>query len=75
MSPGGRVLVGLGLAGAAACATGTWLAPTGLDDYPAARVRVYYTAAGQCRLEVVTPTETIQTQPTRCARVPHRVTP
>jgi len=57
---------------AAGCAAAVYMTPTGVEELPAVRVRIYH-GAGQCRVEVVTATETIQTLPTRCARVPHRV--
>jgi hypothetical protein len=44
-----------------------------LDEYQAAHVRIYR-AGAHCRLEVITPTDTIVTLPTRCLAVPTRVT-
>ena len=63
-----------GWAASAGCGAAVYLTPTGVEAYAAVRVQVYH-GAGQCRIEVITATETIQTRPTRCARVPHRVTP
>jgi hypothetical protein len=68
----GWALALLGLVAAAGCAAAVYMTPTSVDEYAAVRVRIYH-AAGRCRVEVVTATETIQTLPTRCARVPHRV--
>lgn len=68
------VLTAVGLVAAAGCAASVWMTPAGVEEYAAVRVRLYH-GAGQCRVEVVTATETIQTIPGRCARVPHRVTP
>lgn len=66
-------MVGLLVAGAG-CAAAVYLAPTSIEELPATRVRIYH-GAGECRIEVITPTEIIQSRPTRCARVPLRVTP
>jgi hypothetical protein len=66
-----RAAVVVALVLAASCATVVYLTPTSVDEYAAVRVRIYY-GGGQCRIEVVTATETIQTIPSRCARVPHR---
>lgn len=64
------LLVGWVLALATGCGAKWYLQqPLRLDEYPAARVRVYYTGL-QCRIEVTTATETIHTAPTRCVRVP-----
>lgn len=64
----------VGLLAAGGCALAVYMAPSGVDEYPAVRVRIYH-GAGECRIEVITATETIQSRPSRCARVPHRVTP
>jgi hypothetical protein len=61
----------------ASCAThALWLNghPPILEDYPAVRVRIYR-AGLDCRLEVITATESIVTLPTRCLTVPHVVRP
>lgn len=42
-----------------------------LDEYLAVHVRIYR-AGAHCRLEVITPTETIVTLPTRCLAIPTR---
>lgn len=71
MAPALVLVVGL-LVASVGCASGIWIASTGVTEYQAVKVRVYYGAL-RCRVEVVTPTETIQTSPTNCTRVPHRV--
>jgi hypothetical protein len=68
------VLAAVGLVVAVGCAASVWMTPAGVEEYAAVRVRLYH-GAGQCRVEIVTATETIQTLPGRCARIPHRVTP
>lgn len=48
------------------CAAAWYLQqPMRLDVYPSAQVRLYRSGL-RCRIEVTTPTETIQTAPTRC---------
>jgi len=72
-----RVLPIVVLAGAlAGCASAAiWVtAQPALDEYPAARVRIYH-AGRDCRIEVSTATSTIVTLPTRCMVVTHRVQP
>jgi hypothetical protein len=70
-----RLLVAGVLALGAGCGAKWYLQqPLRLDEYPAVRVRVYYTGL-RCRIEVSTATETIHTAPTRCVTVPIRVTP
>lgn len=66
------VLAAVLSAGAAGCAVALYLSPSSVAEYDAVKVRIYY-GAGECRVEVVAATETIQTRPTRCARVPHRL--
>lgn len=66
-------LVAVLLAGAG-CAAAILL-PANVEEYPRAHVRIYHGAAGRCRVELVTATETIQTAAARCHRVPHRVMP
>jgi hypothetical protein len=60
---------------ASGCAAGVWVGrPLAIDDYVTARVRIY--RAGQdCRVEVVTASETILTLPTRCLTVTHVARP
>jgi hypothetical protein len=41
-----------------------------IDDYAAARVRVYRLGLRLCRAEIITATETIQIGAARCAVVP-----
>lgn len=53
-----------------------WLGghPPILEDYAAAHVRIYRVGL-DCRLEVITKTETVITLPTRCLVVPHVARP
>lgn len=64
------VVVGAGLV--SACAARLWLGPIAIDEYTTARVRIYR-AGLQCRIEVITVSETIQTPITRCVAMPHRL--
>ena len=69
------LLVGYLIALTAGCAAHVWLAkPMAIDEYLTAHVRIYR-ADRDCRIEVVTPTDTILTLPTRCLTVPHRARP
>jgi hypothetical protein len=73
---GRRLIVLAALVAAAGCASGVmWLTdhPV-IDDYATARVRIYR-AGRECRVEIMTPANTIITLPTRCLVVPHRQTP
>jgi hypothetical protein len=66
------LLVGYLVALSSGCAAHVWLAqPLVIDEYLSAHVRIYR-ADRACRIEVVTPTDTIITLPTRCLTVPHR---
>ena len=70
-----RVLLGAVLALSSGCAAQVWLSrPLVIEEYVTAHVRIYR-ADRDCRIEVVTPTETVITLPTRCLSVPHRRTP
>ncbi len=58
---------------AAGCAThALWLNghPPILEDYPSAHVRIYR-AGLDCRIEIITASDTVVTLPTRCLTVPH----
>jgi hypothetical protein len=70
-----RLLIVVSLVIGSACASAMWMTPSPtLDEYPAARVRIYYSGRN-CRLEVITATHTVATLTTRCVNVPHRVQP
>jgi hypothetical protein len=71
------LLILTALASLSACAAhAIWLGghPPLLEDYAAAHVRIYR-AGLDCRLEVITATDTIITLPTRCVTVPHVTRP
>jgi hypothetical protein len=69
------LLVGYLAALSVGCAAHVWLSrPLVIEEYVTAQVRIYR-ADRDCRIEVVTPLETIITLPTRCLAVPHRRTP
>jgi hypothetical protein len=60
------------LGAAAACAARLlWLGPFVVDEYANVRVRVYR-GGRQCRIEIITATEMIQTPVTRCIALPLR---
>ena len=68
-------MVGYLVALSAGCAAHVWLSrPLVIDEFMTAHVRIYR-AERDCRIEVVTPTDTIITLPTRCLMVPHRARP
>jgi len=67
------LLVGYLVALSSGCAAHVWLSrPMAIDEYVTAHVRIYR-ADKDCRIEVVTPTDTIITLPTRCLIVPRRI--
>ncbi len=65
-------MLGLSLVAAGCASSALWLNghPPVLEDYAAVRVRIYR-AGLDCRLEVITATDSIITLPTRCLTVPH----
>jgi hypothetical protein len=61
------------IAGGCAVAVGLVMRPVAIDEYAAARVRVYrIDQRGSCRVEIITATDTIQTGSTKCFAVPNR---
>ena len=67
-----RVLALVLLLGTGCASRALWLrgSPPVLEDYAAVHVRIYRLGM-DCRLEVITKTETVVTLPTRCLTVPH----
>lgn len=62
------------LAALAGCTAAILRAPTvSIDDYAAARVRVYRLGPRLCRAEVITALETIAIGAARCAVVPQTI--
>ena len=57
----------------AGCAAALLRPALSIDDYAAARVRVYRLGPQLCRVEVLTATETIQTGAALCVVVPQRI--
>ena len=52
------------------CASLLFIRPLVIDEYVTAKVRVYRNG-DKCRIEVITPVETVQTLPTHCWTVPN----
>jgi hypothetical protein len=67
-----RVLVLVLLLGSGCASHALWLrgVPPVLEIYTTAQVKIYRLGL-DCRLEVITQTETVITLPTRCLTVPH----
>jgi hypothetical protein len=67
-----RVLVVALLLGSGCAAHTLWLRgiPPVLEIYSTAQVRIYRLGLN-CRLEIVTATNTVLTLPTRCLTIPH----
>jgi hypothetical protein len=67
-----RILVVVLLLGSACASHALWLRgiPPVLEIYTTAEVRIYRLGL-DCRLEIITKTDTVITLPTRCLTVPH----
>jgi hypothetical protein len=67
----GRVCAALALAAlAGGCASLLWVRPLVVDDYATVHIRIYRNGS-TCRIEVLTPAETLQQVPTHCWTVPN----
>ena len=69
------LLVAIVVVAASSCATTLLLQTRAVEIYKPVEVKVYRVGLVRCRIEIVTPTETLVTGMARCRSVPNRVQP